>query len=147
MEYLKSWFDVKQWWCYNNEEWDKLLRIEARFHHTLMFIFGHAIILVKIKAMILMIEAIIVRTEANYWGMSSYFFADYLFLVNIVRNQSKWRNDARGTEKINSHVCTHPKLFSPCWIFLRVSHAFNHVCRAGPEMLPGIDPVLNKCVI
>ena len=29
-----------------------------------------------------------------------------LILVKVVRNQSKWRNDARGTQRVNSHVCT-----------------------------------------
>ena len=56
--------------------------------------FGHAMILVNIEAMILRIEAVLVRTEANYWGMSSDLFADYLFLLKIARNWSKWRNDA-----------------------------------------------------
>ena len=33
------------------------------------------------------------------------FFSHAIVLVKIVRNQSIWRNDARGTERVNSHVC------------------------------------------
>ena len=38
--------------------------IEARFHHR--FFFSHAMILVKIENMTVRIEAVIVRSEANY---------------------------------------------------------------------------------
>ena len=55
-----------------------------------------------------MIEAVIVRIEANYSGV----------LVKLVRNRSKWRNDARGTQRVNSHVCILEVIFLSDWIMV-----------------------------
>ena len=48
------------------------MRIEARFQRR----FSHAIMLVKIEVVTLRIEAVTVKTEANYGGISPDFFAD-----------------------------------------------------------------------
>ena len=34
-----------------------------------------------------------------------WFFICAIILVKIARNRSKWRNDARGTQRVNSHIC------------------------------------------
>ena len=81
---------INEDWCSHSEEWGKLLKIEA----------------------------VIVKNEANYWGMSPILFSCAIVLVKIARNQSKRRNDARGTQRVNSHVCVIPSsalYIVVCW--------------------------------